>query len=155
SSHPQSSALCCNLGIAKPETTLFSLFSDFSRRISSRDRSTSFRFLIAVMADRARAPAPAPSLARSFSLWLSTNPSKRWGELFFLSYTPFWLTLCLGIIVPFKLYESFTEMEYMVLGLVAAVPSFLIPVVWPGEVNFMGQEDFLQSKDWCFSKIHM
>lgn len=39
------------------------------------------------------------------SLWLATNPSKRWGELFFLFYTPFWLTLCLGIVVPYKLYE--------------------------------------------------
>lgn len=41
----------------------------------------------------------------SSSLWLAPNPSKRWGELFFLLYTPFWLTLCLGIIVPYKLYE--------------------------------------------------
>ncbi|MFS7971550.1 putative cycloeucalenol cycloisomerase [Helianthus anomalus] len=39
------------------------------------------------------------------SLWLASNPSKRWGELFFLFYTPFWLTLCLGIVVPYKLYE--------------------------------------------------
>lgn len=39
------------------------------------------------------------------SLWLAPNPSKRWGELFFLCYTPFWLTLCLGIVVPYKLYE--------------------------------------------------
>lgn len=41
----------------------------------------------------------------SSSLWLAPNPSKRWGELFFLLYTPFWLTLCLGIVVPYKLYE--------------------------------------------------
>jgi len=39
------------------------------------------------------------------SLWLAPNPSKRWGELFFLLYTPFWLTLCLGIVIPFNLYE--------------------------------------------------
>jgi cycloeucalenol cycloisomerase len=41
------------------------------------------------------------------SLWLAPNPSKRWGELFFLFYTPFWLTLCLGIVVPYKLYEVY------------------------------------------------
>lgn len=41
------------------------------------------------------------------SKWLAQNPSKRWAELFFLLYTPFWLTLCLGIVVPFKLYEVF------------------------------------------------
>jgi len=41
------------------------------------------------------------------SLWLAPNPSKRWGELFFLLYTPFWLSLSLGIVVPYKLYEVF------------------------------------------------
>lgn len=39
------------------------------------------------------------------SAWLAADGSKRWGEAFFLLYTPFWLTLCLGIVVPFKLYE--------------------------------------------------
>jgi cycloeucalenol cycloisomerase len=37
--------------------------------------------------------------------WLAADLSKRWGEAFFLLYMPFWLTLVLGIIVPFKLYE--------------------------------------------------
>ncbi|CAK9170297.1 unnamed protein product [Ilex paraguariensis] len=65
----------------------------------------------------------------SSSLWLAENPSKRWGELFFLLYTPFWLTLCLGIVVPYKLYESFTELEYLLLGLISALPAFLIPML--------------------------
>lgn len=46
-------------------------------------------------------------------LWLSPNPSKRWGELFFLFYTPFWLTLSLGIVVPYKLYEVQTIHEML------------------------------------------
>ncbi|KAI9079669.1 hypothetical protein K1719_038290 [Acacia pycnantha] len=71
----------------------------------------------------------------SSSLWLATNPSKRWGELFFLLYTPFWLTLCLGIVVPFKLYEHFTELEYLLVGLVSAVPSFLIPILFVGKAD--------------------
>ncbi|KAG2676164.1 hypothetical protein I3760_12G040000 [Carya illinoinensis] len=69
------------------------------------------------------------------SLWLAPDQSKRWGELFFLCYTPFWLTLCLGIVVPYKLYESFTELEYLVLGLISAVPSFLIPVLFVGKAD--------------------
>ncbi|XP_040985707.1 cycloeucalenol cycloisomerase-like [Juglans microcarpa x Juglans regia] len=69
------------------------------------------------------------------SLWLAPDPSKRWGELFFLCYTPFWLTLCLGIVVPYKLYESFTELEYLVLGLISAVPSFLIPMLFVGKAD--------------------
>ncbi|CAN1267903.1 Cycloeucalenol cycloisomerase [Linum perenne] len=48
---------------------------------------------------------PAASSPPFTSLWLPSNDSKRWAELFFLLYTPFWLTFCLGIIVPFKLYE--------------------------------------------------
>ncbi|KAK9094558.1 hypothetical protein Scep_026027 [Stephania cephalantha] len=69
------------------------------------------------------------------SLWFSTNPSKRWGELFFLFYTPFWLTLCLGIIVPCKLYERFSELEYLLVGLISAVPAFLIPLLYIGEAD--------------------
>jgi len=45
------------------------------------------------------------SSSSSPSLWLAPDPSKRWGEIFFLCYTPFWLTLCLGIVIPCKLYE--------------------------------------------------
>ncbi|KAI8543952.1 hypothetical protein RHMOL_Rhmol08G0257400 [Rhododendron molle] len=69
------------------------------------------------------------------SLWLAPNPSKRWGELFFLLYSPVWLTLCLGIVVPFKLYESFTELEYLLLALVSAVPSFVIPMLVVGKAS--------------------
>ncbi|KAF7838187.1 cycloeucalenol cycloisomerase [Senna tora] len=76
-----------------------------------------------------------PSDSASSCLWLSPNASKRWGELFFLFYTPFWLTLCLGIVVPFKLYENFTELEYLLLGLVSAVPSFLIPMLFVGKAD--------------------
>ncbi|AED95936.1 putative cycloeucalenol cycloisomerase [Arabidopsis thaliana] len=69
------------------------------------------------------------------SLWLAPNPSKRWGELFFLFYTPFWLTLCLGIVVPYKLYETFTELEYLLLALVSAVPAFVIPMLLVGKAD--------------------
>ncbi|KAK1289521.1 Cycloeucalenol cycloisomerase [Acorus calamus] len=65
--------------------------------------------------------------------WLAVNPSKRWGELFFLLYTPFWLTLCLGVVVPFKLYERFSELEYFLLGLVSAVPTFMVPLLVVGK----------------------
>ncbi|XP_027338430.1 cycloeucalenol cycloisomerase isoform X2 [Abrus precatorius] len=50
-------------------------------------------------------------------------------------YTPFWLTLCLGIVVPLHLYESFTELEYLLLGLISAVPSFVIPILFVGKAD--------------------
>ncbi|CAA2992251.1 cycloeucalenol cycloisomerase [Olea europaea subsp. europaea] len=71
----------------------------------------------------------------SSNLWLAQDPSKRWGELFFLLYTPFWLTLCLGIIVPYKLYESFTEWEYLFLGLFSALPAVIVPMVLVGKAD--------------------
>lgn len=67
------------------------------------------------------------------NLWLAPDPSKRWGEIFFLVYTPFWLTLCLGIVVPYRLYEKFRELEYLVLGLVSVLPSFLLPFILVGK----------------------
>ncbi|KAK4482414.1 hypothetical protein RD792_009569 [Penstemon davidsonii] len=69
------------------------------------------------------------------NLWLAQDPSKRWGEVFFLIYTPFWLTLCLGIVVPYKLYENFTEWEYLFLGLVSALPAFIIPMILVGKAD--------------------
>ncbi|XP_058226360.1 cycloeucalenol cycloisomerase [Rhododendron vialii] len=79
--------------------------------------------------------ADSSSSSSCSSLWLAPNPSKRWGELFFLLYSPVWLTLCLGIVVPFKLYESFTELEYLLLALVSAVPSFVIPMLVVGKFD--------------------
>lgn len=69
----------------------------------------------------------------SESLWLAPTSSKRWGELFFLAYTPFWLILCLGIVVPFRLYEKFGEVEYFLLGVVSALPSVLVPLFLVGK----------------------
>lgn len=36
---------------------------------------------------------------------LSSNPRKRWWEVFILVYSPFWILWDLCILVPFKLYE--------------------------------------------------
>ncbi|CAA7016997.1 unnamed protein product [Microthlaspi erraticum] len=80
-------------------------------------------------------PGPSGGGSGSRSLWLAANPSKRWGELFFLFYTPFWLTLSLGIVIPYKLYETFTELEYLLLSLVSAVPAFLIPMFLVGKAD--------------------
>lgn len=84
---------------------------------------------------RSASASASGSVAVSPSLWLAPNPSKRWGEAFFLLYTPFWLTLCLGIVIPFNLYENFTELEYLLIGLVSAVPSFLVPMLFVGKAD--------------------
>jgi hypothetical protein len=43
--------------------------------------------------------------ANTKSQWLAANPAKRWTEVFFLIYSPFWILWALCILVPFKLYE--------------------------------------------------
>ncbi|KAM3279615.1 hypothetical protein ACQJBY_046777 [Aegilops geniculata] len=83
----------------------------------------------------AAARRAAAGKGKKRSAWLAADGSKRWGEAFFLLYTPFWLTLCLGLVVPFKLYERFTELEYLVIGLVSAVPAFLIPLFLVGKAD--------------------
>ncbi len=37
--------------------------------------------------------------------WSATSPGKRWTEVFFLLYSPFWIIWALCILVPFKLYD--------------------------------------------------
>lgn len=37
--------------------------------------------------------------------------------------------------MPYKLYENFTELEYLLLGMVSAVPSFLIPMLFVGKAD--------------------
>lgn len=63
------------------------------------------------------------------SLWLATNPAKRWTEDFFLRYSLVWITWCLCILVPFQLYEDLDAWGYLGIGLAAALPCFLIPAL--------------------------
>ncbi|XP_002992397.2 cycloeucalenol cycloisomerase [Selaginella moellendorffii] len=84
-------------------------------------------------ADGAAAPVRGLDRKSSGSLWLAPCPSKRWGELFFLAYSPVWIVLCLGIIVPLRIYEHFKELEYFLLGLVVALPCFVVPVFLVGK----------------------
>lgn len=66
--------------------------------------------------------------------WFSKNPSKRWGDLFFLIYTPIWIGLFGGVVAT-KLYERFGDVEYMILGLLVSVPCVLYPLLFPGEAD--------------------
>jgi hypothetical protein len=43
--------------------------------------------------------------AVSKARWLAHSPAKRYTELLFLAYSPFWMVWALGVVVPFKLYE--------------------------------------------------
>lgn len=63
--------------------------------------------------------------------WLSKDPSKRWTEVFFLAYSPFWIIWALVILVPFQLFESCGNYGYMLIGLSAALPTVILPLIIP------------------------
>ncbi|KAL6759528.1 cyclopropyl isomerase-like protein [Haematococcus lacustris] len=63
------------------------------------------------------------------SKWLAINPGKRWTEVFFLLYSPFWIVWALCIIVPFQLYEHAGDWGYMLIGTAAAAPCVILPVL--------------------------
>ncbi|GBF93808.1 cycloeucalenol cycloisomerase [Raphidocelis subcapitata] len=78
--------------------------------------------------------APKPRAAPP-SLWLAANPSKRWAEVFFLAYSPFWIIWALCVLVPFQLYEYLDEWGYLLVGLAAALPCFLLPPLLPNKAD--------------------
>ena len=53
------------------------------------------------------ASAAAPKIATKADgrFWSAVSPGKRWTEVFFLLYSPFWIIWALCILVPFKLYD--------------------------------------------------
>jgi cycloeucalenol cycloisomerase len=53
----------------------------------------------------AAATGKAGSGSTQKSLWLAADPSKRWAEVFYLAYSPFWIIWALCVLVPFQLYE--------------------------------------------------
>jgi len=76
------------------------------------------------MASRA---SPPPS-STFFGGFLAVDDSKRWSEMLYLVYSPFWIIYALVLVVPMQLYEHFGKAEYMLLCSIAAVPCVLLPL---------------------------
>ena len=68
-------------------------------------------------------------------LWLASalarKPSKRWSEVLYLCYSPFWIIYALLFVVPLNLYEHFGKFEYMMICCVSALPCVLLPLILP------------------------
>jgi cycloeucalenol cycloisomerase len=65
---------------------------------------------------------------------LSSNPSKRWAELFLLAYSPFWIAL-ITICEVTKVFARWGDVGHMAFGLALALPVWLIPLAWPGTAD--------------------
>lgn len=62
------------------------------------------------------------------------NPSKAWAEQFFLAYSVVWILL-FGTVVATKIYMQWSDLEYLILGFVLALPYVLIPLFFPAQID--------------------
>jgi cycloeucalenol cycloisomerase len=60
--------------------------------------------------------------------WLSENPSKAWGEKFFLAYSPVWMAL-MGLVMALGLPERIGEAGFLAIGLAVALPLVVVPAL--------------------------
>jgi len=66
--------------------------------------------------------------ASSSPRWFSENPSKAWGEKFFLAYSPVWMAL-IGLVMGFGVTVRVGEWGFMAIGTAVALPLFLVPAL--------------------------
>ena len=60
--------------------------------------------------------------------WFSDNPSKAWGEKFFLAYSPLWMGL-MASVMGFGLTDEIGEWGFMAIGIAVAAPLIMVPAL--------------------------
>jgi cycloeucalenol cycloisomerase len=60
--------------------------------------------------------------------WFSLNPSKAWGEKFFLAYSPVWMTF-MGIVMASGTTTRIGELGFLAIGLAVALPLVAVPML--------------------------
>ena len=60
--------------------------------------------------------------------WFSANPSKAWGEKFFLTYSPVWMTM-IGLVMGLGVTERLGEWGFMAVGVAVALPLVAVPAL--------------------------
>jgi len=60
--------------------------------------------------------------------WFSENPSKAWGEKFFLAYSPIWMAL-MGAVMGSGLSERLGEWGFLAVGIAVAAPLVVVPAL--------------------------
>jgi hypothetical protein len=53
--------------------------------------------------------------------WFSENPSKAWGEKFFLLYSPVWMTM-MALVMGLGVTARIGEWGFMAIGVAVALP---------------------------------
>ena len=60
--------------------------------------------------------------------WFSENPSKAWGEKFFLVYSPVWMAL-MASVMGFGIADAIGERGFMAIGIAVAAPLVVVPAL--------------------------
>ena len=60
--------------------------------------------------------------------WFSENPSKAWGEKFFLLYSPLWMAF-IGLVMGLGISHRVGEWGFLAIGLSVALPLLLVPAL--------------------------
>ena len=58
--------------------------------------------------------------------WFSANPSKAWGEKFFLAYSPVWM-IVMGLVMGLGVVHQIGEWGFLSIGVLVAAPLIVIP----------------------------
>lgn len=60
--------------------------------------------------------------------WFSENPSKAWGEKFFLLYSPVWMFM-VGLVMAFGVTQRVGQWGFIAIGLAVALPLLVVPAL--------------------------
>ena len=60
--------------------------------------------------------------------WFSQNPSKAWGEKFFLLYSPIWMTM-VGLVMDLGITARVGEWGFLAIGVAVALPLVAVPAL--------------------------
>ncbi len=60
--------------------------------------------------------------------WFSENPSKAWGEKFFLAYSPAWMFL-MALVMGFGITQEIGEWGFLAIGIAVAAPLLVVPAL--------------------------
>ena len=65
---------------------------------------------------------------------LSSNPSKRWAELFLLAYSPVWIAIITFCEVT-RVFARWSDAGHLAFGIGLALPIWVIPLVYPSPAD--------------------
>lgn len=60
--------------------------------------------------------------------WFSENPSKAWGEKFFLAYSPLWMSF-IGLVMGLGVTKRIGEWGFLAIGIAVALPLVAVPAL--------------------------